>query len=77
MQAERDVHDAIVVGAGPAGLTAAIYFGRFRRRCLVLEDGQSRARRIPTSHNIPGFMAGVGGLEFLASLKEQAFKYGA
>lgn len=41
-----DVQDAIVVGAGPAGLTAAIYFGRYRRRCLVLEDDQSRARWI-------------------------------
>ena len=71
------MQDAIVVGAGPAGLTAAIYLGRFRRRCIVLEDGQSRARWIPTSHNIPGFTAGVGGEEFLGSLKAQALKYGA
>jgi thioredoxin reductase (NADPH) len=72
-----NIQDAIVVGAGPAGLTAAIYLGRFRRRCVVLEDAQSRARWIPTSHNIPGFTAGVGGEEFLSSLKEQALKYGA
>ena len=72
-----DVHDAIVIGGGPAGLTAAVYLGRFRRRCLVLEDGQSRARWIPTSHNIPGFAAGVGGSELLHALKQQALKYGA
>jgi thioredoxin reductase (NADPH) len=71
------IPDAIVVGAGPAGLTAAIYLGRFRRRCLILEDGQSRARWIPTSHNIPGFAAGIGGSQFLSSLKDQALKYGA
>ena len=71
------IQDAIVVGAGPAGLTAAIYLGRFRRRCLVLSDGESRARWIPTSHNIPGFAAGIGGDEFLSSLKKQASKYGA
>jgi thioredoxin reductase (NADPH) len=71
------IEDAIVVGAGPAGLTAAIYLGRFRRRCLILEDGESRARWIPTSHNIPGFAAGIGGRKFLSSLKEQALKYGA
>lgn len=77
MEAYPNIQDAIVVGAGPAGLTAAIYLGRFRRRCIVLEDAQSRARWIPTSHNIPGFTAGVGGEEFLSSLKEQALKYGA
>jgi thioredoxin reductase (NADPH) len=69
--------DALIIGAGPAGLTAAIYLGRFRRRCLVLEDGHSRARWIPASHNIPGFTAGIGGSEFLSALKEQALKYGA
>jgi thioredoxin reductase (NADPH) len=77
MENHPNIQDAIVVGAGPAGLTAAIYLGRFRRRCTVLEDGQSRARWIPTSHNIPGFTAGVGGEEFLSSLKDQALRYGA
>jgi thioredoxin reductase (NADPH) len=77
MEKKRDTQEAIVVGAGPAGLTAAIYLGRFRRRCLVLEDGHSRTRWIPTNHNIPGFTAGIGGDEFLAALKEQALQYGA
>jgi thioredoxin reductase (NADPH) len=77
MICDRDIQDAIVVGAGPAGLTAAIYLGRFRRHCTVLEDGHSRARWIPTSHNIPGFTAGVGGAEFLRNLRLQAVKYGA
>lgn len=66
----------IVVGAGPAGLSAAAYFGRFRRRCLLLEDGQSRARWIPKSHNIPGFAAGISGQEFLSTLTGQALKFG-
>lgn len=72
-----DVGDVIVVGAGPAGLTAAIYLGRYRRRCIVLDDGRSRARWIPTSHNIPGFAGGIGGEELLATLREQAQRYGA
>jgi thioredoxin reductase (NADPH) len=76
-QGDHDIQDAIIIGAGPAGLTAAVYLGRFRRRCVVLEDGHSRARWIPTSHNIPGFAAGVGGEEFLAKLTAQAVEYGA
>lgn len=77
MKNDRQIQDVIIVGAGPAGLTAAIYLGRFRRRCIVLEDGQSRARWIPTSHNIPGFTAGIGGKQFLTTLTEHALQYGA
>ena len=68
--------DAVVVGAGPAGLTAATYLARFRRRVLVLADGRSRARWIPESHNTPGFPDGVGGPEFLRRLTEQAAQFG-
>ena len=71
-----DRHDSIVVGAGPAGLTAAIYLARFRRRVLVLADGLARARWIPESHNTPGFPDGVGGPELLRRLTEQATRFG-
>jgi thioredoxin reductase (NADPH) len=77
MQTNSEVQDVIVVGGGPAGLTAAIYLGRFRRRCTVLEDGHSRAQWIPKSHNIPGFTAGVGGSDLLSALREQALQFGA
>lgn len=71
------IFDSIVVGAGPAGLTAAIYLGRFRRQALVLESGDSRAAWIPRSHNHPGFPDGVGGPELLARMRTQAERYGA
>jgi thioredoxin reductase (NADPH) len=70
-------YDAIIVGAGPAGLTAATYLGRFRRRVLILDGGLSRASWIPESHNTPGFPQGVGGEALLQRLGHQAQLYGA
>ena len=69
--------DALVIGAGPAGLTAAVYLGRFRRRFLVVDAGESRAAWIPTSHNLPGFPDGCAGEELLRRLRTQAERYGA
>jgi thioredoxin reductase (NADPH) len=70
-------YDCIVVGAGPAGLTAAIYLARFRREALVLDAGGSRAAWIPTSHNHPGFPGGIRGKTLLSRMRRQAATYGA
>lgn len=70
------MHDIVIIGAGPAGLTAATYFGRFLRPTLLIDSGVSRARWIPESHNIPGFPQGIVGQQLLVSLREQAVKYG-
>jgi thioredoxin reductase (NADPH) len=72
-----EILDAVVIGAGPAGLTAAVYLGRFRRRFVVLDGGEPRAGWIPVSHNHPGFPKGIPGVELLALLREQAERYGA
>ncbi|MDF2940550.1 MAG: NAD(P)/FAD-dependent oxidoreductase [Gammaproteobacteria bacterium] len=71
------IWDCVIVGGGPAGLTAAIYLSRFRRRVLVLHSNKSRARLIPTSHNYPGFPEGISGIKLLDKLGEQAKLYGA
>ncbi|MGY0611681.1 MULTISPECIES: NAD(P)/FAD-dependent oxidoreductase [unclassified Luteimonas] len=68
--------DVIVVGGGPAGLTAATYLHRFHRSCLVLDAGESRARWIPESNNCPGFPHGVSGNELLRRMREQAGEVG-
>lgn len=69
--------DCLIVGAGPAGLTAAIYLTRFRRRIAAVDAGESRARGIPRSHNFPGFPDGIPGLELLERLQTQARALGA
>ena len=68
--------DVLVVGAGPAGLTAATYLARFHRRFVVVDAGKSRARWIPTSHNCPGFPSGIGGDALLGKLRTQAEAFG-
>ena len=69
--------ECIVIGAGPAGLTAALYLARFRRDVLVLHDGKSRAMRIPKTHNAPGFPEGVSGNELISRMAEHAREFGA
>jgi thioredoxin reductase (NADPH) len=69
--------DCVIIGGGPAGLTAAIYLGRFRRRVLVIDSGDSRAAWIPRSRNLPGFPEGVEGAVLLERMRDQARRYGA
>ena len=69
--------DALIVGGGPAGLAAAIYLARFRRRFLLVDAGASRASLIPTSHNLPGYPDGIAGADLLAAARAQAERYGA
>jgi len=69
--------DCLVIGAGPAGLTAAIYLARYRRDFLVLDGGPSRAALIPLTHNFPAWPQGVSGEKLLARLREQALTHEA
>jgi thioredoxin reductase (NADPH) len=69
------MYDCVIVGGGPAGLTAAIYLARYRRRVLVYDMGDSRALAIPRSHNYPGFADGISGHELLKRLRDQMQHY--
>ncbi|MBO9711683.1 NAD(P)/FAD-dependent oxidoreductase [Sphingomonas sp.] len=69
--------DCLVIGAGPAGLTAAIYLARFHLRVRVLDAGDSRAALIPRTRNHAGFPEGISGPDLLARMREQARQFGA
>ena len=72
-----DILDCLIVGGGPAGLTAAIYLARFHLDIVVVDEGKSRASWIPCSHNHAGYPAGINGKELLGLMREQGQKYGA
>lgn len=73
----KEIDDCIIVGAGPAGLTAAIYLARYYLKIRLFDCGTSRASWIPTSHNHAGFPDGINGNELLERMRDQAAKYGA
>ncbi|QIL02649.1 NAD(P)/FAD-dependent oxidoreductase [Sphingomonas sinipercae] len=74
---EDDILDCLIIGGGPAGLTAAIYLARFHLDIRVVDAGKSRAGWIPCSHNHAGYPDGINGKELLRLMREQAQKYGA
>ncbi|HEY7005185.1 MAG TPA: NAD(P)/FAD-dependent oxidoreductase [Sphingomicrobium sp.] len=69
--------DCLIIGGGPAGLTAAIYLARFHLDILVVDGGKSRASWIPCTHNHAGYPDGIKGTDLLQRMRDQACKYGA
>jgi len=69
--------DCIIIGAGPAGLTAAIYLARFHLKIRLFDCGSSRAALIPRTHNHAGYPGGVKGTDLLRLMLDQAEEFGA
>jgi thioredoxin reductase (NADPH) len=74
---DEDILDCLIIGGGPAGLTAAIYLARFHLDIMVVDGGRSRASWIPCTRNVSGFTDGIEGTELLQRMRDQACKYGA
>jgi thioredoxin reductase (NADPH) len=68
--------DCIVVGGGPAGMTAGLFLARFRRSVVILDSGESRARWIPRTHNHPAFPGGINGEKLLERMRAQLADFG-
>lgn len=69
-------YDCLVIGGGPAGLTAAIYLARFHLSLVVVDAGNSRAAWIPMTHNHAGFPEGISGPDLLERMRTQARRFG-
>jgi thioredoxin reductase (NADPH) len=74
---DQPIRDCLIVGGGPAGLTAAIYLARFHLDILVVDGGKSRASGIPCTRNVSGFPDGIKGTELLQRMRDQVCKYGS
>ena len=80
MSAERpETYDIAVIGAGGAGLTAALYGARARRRTVVFERLMTGGQIATTElvENYPGFPQGINGADFAMNLVEQVGRFGA
>ncbi|MFH1180706.1 MAG: FAD-dependent oxidoreductase [Candidatus Bathyarchaeota archaeon] len=75
----EEIYDIIIVGAGPAGLTAGLYTSRHNNKTLILEGNKVGGKALEAHwiENYPGFPDGITGPDLMALIEKQATKFGA
>ena len=78
MKENKQILDTLIIGSGPAGLTAAIYNSRANLKTIVIAGNQPGGQLTLTTlvDNYPGFPTGVGGLKLMMDMQQQVKNLG-
>lgn len=78
MTEQKTMYDVVIIGAGPAGYTAAIYTSRANLKTIMIAGDTPGGQLLLTSEveNFPGFKDGILGPELMSEMKEQALRFG-